>query len=155
MQTENVYTPFADLEVDFDDNKIILARWSTKKTAKSKKYHHPILANLSTQISKYSKEPKFSFSYRFPENGTIFQKNVWKLISQIPAGSTLTYSDIADHLNSSPRAVGNACRDNPLPLLIPCHRVVGKNSHGGFMGHKAGDELNLKMSLLLHESAIN
>ena len=70
------------------------------------------------------------------ENGTEFQKKVWKLISAIPYGETRTYGELAMSLGSVhyARAVGGACNANPLALVIPCHRVVGRNSIGGFAG---------------------
>lgn len=80
--------------------------------------------------------------------GTIFQRNVWKLIDKIPYGETRTYSQIATSLNSHPRAVGQACKANPVILLTPCHRVVGKNSMGGF----SGDFGPIKKKLLELES---
>ncbi len=83
--------------------------------------------------------------------GTDFQQNVWKRLLQIPLGSTATYGQLADELNSSPRAVGNACRGNPCPLVIPCHRVVGKSGLGGFSGQVSGPKLAIKRWLLTHE----
>ena len=72
----------------------------------------------------------------FLQKGTKFQKKVWELISQIPYGETRTYGELARQLGSIgySRGVGQACRANPLPLLIPCHRVVGSQNLGGFSG---------------------
>jgi len=84
-------------------------------------------------------------------SGTEFQKKVWRILSLIKPGQTRTYGDIARQLNSSPRAVGNACRRNPVPIFIPCHRVVAASGRGGFMGHTSGEPLEIKEWLLRHE----
>ncbi len=83
--------------------------------------------------------------------GTVFQKSVWKELRKIPLGETRTYGEIAKKLNSSPRAVGNACRKNPVPIIVPCHRVVSANGIGGFAGKTKGREINIKRWLLNHE----
>lgn len=73
---------------------------------------------------------------------------------EIPAGETRTYGDIAAELDSSPVAVGQACGRNPVPLVVPCHRVVGTGWVGGFSGETEGDRVALKRRLLEHESAL-
>ena len=83
--------------------------------------------------------------------GTEFQNRVWQILSSISPGKTRTYGDIAKQLGSSPRAVGNACRRNPVPIFIPCHRVVSTSGRGGFMGHTSGEPLAIKEWLLAHE----
>lgn len=82
---------------------------------------------------------------------TAFQKTVLQELQKIPYGETRTYGEIAKILNTSPRAVGNACRNNPLPLVIPCHRVVAANSIGGYDGAKSGSLLAIKKRLLENE----
>jgi O-6-methylguanine DNA methyltransferase len=73
-----------------------------------------------------------------PVNGTEFQKKIWRAIAGIPAGQTRTYGELAEAIGSpgAVRAVGSACGRNPLPLFIPCHRVVAAN--GGPGGFSAG-----------------
>ena len=71
------------------------------------------------------------------------------LEGNIHAGDTVTYGQIADNLGSSPRAVGSACGDNPLPIFVGCHRVVGKSNLGGF-AHSAAN-VSIKCWLLKHE----
>ena len=82
--------------------------------------------------------------------GTAFQKSVWKEMSRIPYGKTLTYAQIAKRIGKpkAVRAVGTACGKNPLLVLIPCHRVVGSN--GGLGGYSAG--IPKKVWLLAHEA---
>ncbi len=83
--------------------------------------------------------------------GTPFQLRVWRVLCEIPPGHTLTYGELARRLETSPRAVGGACRANPVPLLIPCHRVVARNGLGGFAGRRQGAWPDLKARLLAHE----
>jgi methylated-DNA-[protein]-cysteine S-methyltransferase len=84
-------------------------------------------------------------------SGTAFQQRVWRALCDIPAGETRTYGELAKMLNSAPRAVGQACRRNPLPILVPCHRVVSAQGIGGYDGADAGVELQRKRWLLCHE----
>ena len=89
------------------------------------------------------------FTAPLDPSGTAFHKRVWKTIMAIPYGEQRTYRDIANILNSSPRAVGGACGRNPIPVIIPCHRVVGSN--GGLTGYTAADGIETKSFLLKHE----
>ena len=84
--------------------------------------------------------------------GTDFQRRVWEQIAGIPPGSTATYGELARRLNGEPRAVGQACGDNRLPLAIPCHRVVATSGIGGFAHHRGGAYERIKRWLLLHEA---
>ena len=69
----------------------------------------------------------------------------------IPPGKVMTYGEVARQLDSSPRAVGNACRANPLPIIIPCHRIVGQTGTGGYGGFRTGKVVEIKHWLLHHE----
>ncbi len=83
--------------------------------------------------------------------GTPFQQRVWSAISQIPPGQTWTYTNLAKQVSSGARAVANACGANPIPLFVPCHRVVAVNGIGGFMQGRNPSSLNIKHWLLAHE----
>ena len=93
---------------------------------------------------------EFHFAYA---DGTPFRQRVWQAIHAIPSGRTLTYGELARKLNSAPRAVGGACGDNRIPLVIPCHRVVASGGIGGFMHASGGDPIAIKQWLLRHERA--
>ena len=86
--------------------------------------------------------------------GTDFQRRVWQALCEIPPGETLTYGGLAERLGSGARAIGGACRENPVPILVPCHRVVGKTGSGGYSGHTQGPMLARKYWLLAHEGAV-
>jgi methylated-DNA-[protein]-cysteine S-methyltransferase len=94
---------------------------------------------------------RFNLPLRLP--GTVFQQRVWRALRDIPPGRTLTYGQLARQLGTGPRAVGGACRANPCPIVIPCHRVVAAHGLGGFAGDLSGRKLAVKRWLLGHEGA--
>ncbi len=103
------------------------------------------------QLDAYFSDPGFSFNLPLLMIGTPYQRRVWRALRRIPAGKTKSYGELAKRLRSSPRAVGNACRANPIPIVVPCHRVVAASGIGGFMGKESGNALRLKRWLLDHE----
>jgi len=103
------------------------------------------------QIERYLADPAYVFDLPFDYAGTAFQCRVWRQISAIPVGRTLTYTDVARALKTAPRPVGGACGANRLPIVIPCHRVLGANGIGGFMRGRGADALAIKRWLLRHE----
>ena len=103
------------------------------------------------QIERYLDDPAYVFDLPFEYAGTAFQCRVWRQISAIPPGRTLTYNDVAKALKTAPRPVGGACGANRLPIVIPCHRVLGANGIGGFMRGRGADALAIKRWLLRHE----
>ncbi len=118
----------------------------------------PLLSPRTTQARKVSRvlrsyftNPRISFRLPLKLSGTAFQQRVWRALRRIPAGRTLSYGVLARKLDTSARAVGNACRANPVPIVVPCHRVVAANGLGGFMGKRSGLSLGRKHWLLEHE----
>jgi len=103
------------------------------------------------QIRKYFKSPKHEFDLPLDLAGTPFQKKVWRKLQKIPVGQTCTYGQLAKQLGTASQAVGNACRANPVPIIIPCHRVVSANGLGGYMGKTKGRSTDIKQWLLNHE----
>ena len=106
---------------------------------------------LGEQLRRYFAEPHSQFEVNMQNQGTAYQRRVWQALQRIPAGQTRTYGELARQLHSSPRAVGNACRQNPVPLLVPCHRVVAATGPGGFGGETQGKRVAMKRWLLAHE----
>ena len=89
------------------------------------------------------------------DSGTEFQRRVWQSLITIPAGKTSSYGELARKLGSAARAIGGACRANPIPIIIPCHRVVSRHGIGGYGGETArGRMLAIKEWLLSHEQVI-
>jgi methylated-DNA-[protein]-cysteine S-methyltransferase len=102
------------------------------------------------QIERYFADPDFPFSLPLKTIGSPFQQKVWQAISSIPRGQVRTYGQIAKHIQSAPRAVGQACGANWFPLVIPCHRVTASGGLGGFAHHddETGFHLGIKRYLL-------
>ena len=103
------------------------------------------------QLRAYFFDSGFAFTLPLELTGTDFQLRVWQALQEIPVGSVLTYGQLAHELGSGPRAVGGACRANPCPILVPCHRVVAAHGRGGYAGATGGRWLEIKEWLLRHE----
>ncbi len=108
-------------------------------------------AKVHRQIMEYFELQRTEFDLPVDIRGTTYQNRVWSEVAKIAYGESLTYGDIAKAINSGPRAVGNACRHNPIPIIIPCHRVVKKGGIGGYCGSVVGKQIQQKDWLLRHE----
>lgn len=113
-----------------------------------------LIASVHDQLQAYLADPHFVFDLPLRLAGTPFRQRVWQALREIPVGETRTYGELARQLRSSPRAVGQALGDNPLPIVVPCHRVVSGAGLGGFNHHAAGAAIEVKRWLLHHEHAI-
>lgn len=114
-----------------------------------------ILREAASQIAAYLQDPSFRFDLPHRLQGSEHQRKVWQRIAAIPSGEVIRYADLAHDIHSVPRAVGGACGANPLPLMIPCHRVVAANGLGGFNARRNGvDWLPVKRWLLKHEGVL-
>lgn len=148
-------TPFANLGLCFEEGVLVGIEYvkpdlNVKPVTTASK-------NVCKQIHDYcsSKLPDMDFNIPLKTSGTEFQRKVWKALQKIPVGEVITYGDLAKRLKTSARAVGNACRNNPIPVVIPCHRVISKTGLGGYAGSTSGDLFKIKEWLLKHESAIS
>ena len=103
------------------------------------------------QLERYRANPDAPFDLPLHVEGTPFQRRLWEALCEIPRGKTLTYGELARRLGGEARAVGQACGDNRLPIVIPCHRVVAANGIGGFAHSTGGYLVEAKRWLLLHE----
>lgn len=115
---------------------------------------NPVARRASRQLTNYFDDGSAHFNLPLAVSGTAFQQAVWRLLRTLPAGESRTYGELAAHLGSGARAVGNACRANPLPIIVPCHRVVAMAGLGGYAGADSGRWLARKRWLLCHEGAI-
>jgi len=106
---------------------------------------------VSSQVTAYFDNPHSEISLPVMTRGSEFQQKVWTEMEKIPVGQTRTYAEIAHVIGSSPRAVGGACRKNPIAVIVPCHRVVSASGIGGYGGHTDGPVLDMKRWLLQHE----
>jgi methylated-DNA-[protein]-cysteine S-methyltransferase len=103
------------------------------------------------QLSTYLENPRFQFDLPIKLAGSMHQLQVWEAMRRIPAGQVRTYGELAEDVGSNARAVGTACGQNPVPIVVPCHRIVAVNGLGGFMGGTGEDTLSIKRWLLKHE----
>ena len=149
-------TPFATLGITTTDKHVTGIRFLTPSTPALVPKRNSIAYLACVQLQAYLDNPQFEFDLPLKFSGTRHRVAVWEAMQKIPAGKTRTYGDIAHDLHSSARAVGGACGANPIPLVVPCHRIVAAGgSLGGFMGELgAGFETAIKRWLLEHEGAL-
>lgn len=105
----------------------------------------PLLREAARQLEAYFSGKLETFDLPLAPKGSAFHQAVFQIMSAIPYGETLTYGDIAGKLNTYGQPVGQACGANPIPIIIPCHRVLSANGLGGYSG--AGG-LDTKITLL-------
>lgn len=150
----SIKTPFAHLGISCVANKLAAVDFiaATNEIIPTE----DSALNICKQIRQYLDNPgaKYQFHISCVLQGTPFQQKVWRELETIPAGEVVTYGELAHRLGTSARAVGNACRKNPLPLVVPCHRVVSTAGLGGYAGDTGGEMLRIKSWLLQHEGAI-
>jgi methylated-DNA-[protein]-cysteine S-methyltransferase len=103
------------------------------------------------QLERYREDPDSGFDLPLLVEGTPFQRRLWDALCEIPRGKTLTYGELARRVGGEARAVGQACGDNRLPIVIPCHRVIAAHGIGGFAHATGGYLLEAKRWLLAHE----
>jgi methylated-DNA-[protein]-cysteine S-methyltransferase len=151
-----VRTPFATLGITATDTHVTGIRFLAPSTPALMPKRNSIAHLACVQLHAYLENPRFEFDLPLQFTGTRHRLAVWEAMQGIPAGKVRTYGEIAHDLRSSARAVGGACGANPIPVVIPCHRVIGSGGGiGGFMGAKAdGFELGIKRWLLGHEGAL-
>jgi methylated-DNA-[protein]-cysteine S-methyltransferase len=141
-----LHSPLGELTVFEEDGSIIALEWGRGAGAGTAT---PLLAAAKRQLDAYFDDPAAPFDLPLAPAGTPFRRRVWQAMREIPAGQVLSYGAIAERLGSSARAVGGACGANPIPIIIPCHRVVGAaRALGGYSG---GEGPDTKRYLLAHE----
>ena len=149
-------TPFATLGITTSPTHVTGIRFLSPSVP-AKAPRRDSLAYLACiQLQAYLDNPCYAFDLPLALSGTHHRLQVWEAMQRIAAGRTRTYGELARELGSSARAVGGACGANPIPVVVPCHRVIAANrSLGGFMGSREdGFELGIKRWLLEHEGAI-
>jgi methylated-DNA-[protein]-cysteine S-methyltransferase len=108
---------------------------------------------VATQLREYFAGTRRDFDLPLAPRGTEFRERVWTALRAIPFGETRTYGDVAAAIEcKAARAIGQANRDNPIPIVIPCHRVIATRGIGGYAGEDGdGKEIDIKRWLLRHE----
>jgi methylated-DNA-[protein]-cysteine S-methyltransferase len=145
-----ISAPFGKLGIRCSDTDLLGVEFLSAKT-KVQPPQGAMAKAICGELEAWLADPKHEIDLPFELDGTHHQCNVWQAMLDIPSGQTLTYGELAKKIGSSAQAVGQACGSNPIPVVIPCHRVVGKTGLGGFMKHAEGDALAIKRWLLAHE----
>ena len=147
MPCLSVHSPLGPLTIVEDDDAIVALDWCwTREMSET-----GLLSLAGNQLASYFEGDLTTFSLPLAPSGTPFQRRVWATMTRIPYGETQSYGGVAEEIDSSPRAVGTACGRNPIPILIPCHRVVGNG--GALVGYSGGEGVETKRYLLAHESS--
>lgn len=126
----NMHTPFGWLNILADEENLLGIRFERGEET----FRSALLDRACSQLEEYFAGERKEFSLPYAMVGTEFQCRVWNVMNSIPYGKVMTYGEVAAGIGNSRacRAVGMACNRNSLPILIPCHRVVGTGWLGGF-----------------------
>src|SRR5712692_3076479 len=139
-------SPVGTLTIDEEDAAIVAIRWADMPFGNGS----PLLAEAAHQLAAYFDGRLSRFDLPLAPAGSPFETRVWSAMQAIPYGETRCYGDLAMAVASAPRAVGGACGKNPIPIVIPCHRVLAKGGLGGYSGEGG---LVTKQRLLALEGA--
>ena len=145
-QQLSLHTPVGDITVSALDDAIVALDWGWS----SMQTPSPLLERARDWLNGFF-DGETNAQIPLRPDGSAFQKRVWDTMAAIPFGRTRSYGELARELDTAAQAVGNACGANPIPILIPCHRVVGASGLGGYSG---GHGLTTKTSLLRLEGRL-
>jgi methylated-DNA-[protein]-cysteine S-methyltransferase len=146
MPQLSLHTPLGPLTLSAEDDAIVAVDWGWGRDQTAS----PLLRAASEQVHAYFDRALKQFDLPLAPAGTPYRQRIWAALRNIPYGETRTYAEIAATAGGSPRAVGGANGANPLPIIIPCHRVVATGGIGGYSG---GDGIPTKRFLLTLEQA--
>ena len=145
-------SPVGRLALQAEGETLTGVRWAGAGERARNDKPSPVLKEARRQLERYFAGKLKAFDLPLAARGTDFQKSVWKMMREIPYGGTATYGGMAMALGSGPRAVGMACGRNPIPIIVPCHRVLASGGkEGGFSG---GQGLPTKRKLLALEGVV-
>lgn len=149
MYVASLESPLGKVYVESDGDRI--TRVSFKNLGRGRGGKAPkMLAEAVIQLQAYFAGRRKKFDLPLYQVGSVYRKQVWQRLGRIPFGKALTYEQLADEVGGNGRSIGTACGDNPLLILVPCHRVLGKN---GLLTGYAG-EIWRKKWLLEHEGVL-
>ncbi len=130
MATAALQTEIGWIEVSADHDAITHLYWRGVQPVRLQS--SPLVKEAVRQLHAYFEKRLTQFDLPISADGTGFAKDVWDVMLSIPYGETLTYGDVAARLQAPAQAVGQACGQNPIAIVIPCHRIVGTNWMGGY-----------------------
>ncbi|GHA51704.1 methylated-DNA--protein-cysteine methyltransferase [Amylibacter ulvae] len=135
-----IKTPVGFVSVVEQDGAITQLNWGGENSGT----RTGLIKSALFQLEQYFNNDRDEFDLPLNPEGSLFQQLVFRQMSKIPKGRTVTYGDIATALDAPAQAIGQACGANPIPIIIPCHRVLGANSLGGYSG-EGGVETKVKL----------
>jgi len=147
MPSLSISSAVGPLVLDEADGALVAIRWAADRTGNGS----PLLAEAARQLEAYFVGKLTDFDLPLRPAGSEFEQRVWAGMQAIPYGKTRSYGELAARIGSAPRAVGGACGKNPIPIVIPCHRVLAKTGLGGYSGSGG---LKTKQTLLALEGAL-
>ncbi len=142
-------SPFGQIMIEANDRALV-ALWlpgARPLESRSTPRRSVILSLVAQQLEEYFAKERREFSLPLEMSGTQFQRRVWDELSLIPYGTTISYGTLAQRIGHprSSRAIGQANARNPIPIIVPCHRVVASNGLGGYAGGLAMKETLLQL----------
>ena len=142
MASLSINTPVGHLSLIEDQDALVAVEWGAVANSDDS----TLLLETKTQLNAYFDGRLTEFDLPLSPSGTAFQQQVWAEMRKIPYGKLRTYGNLAVAIGSSPRPVGGACARNPIPIILPCHRVVGND--GEMAGYSGGRGVLTKQQLL-------
>jgi methylated-DNA-[protein]-cysteine S-methyltransferase len=144
MPELSLTSPYGTLTVTAENGQITQLRWGGTAADDT-----PLLAEAAAQLTAYFAGTLQVFDLPIALRPSL-QGEVMRAMCAIPFGETRTYGDLAKALGAPSQAIGQACGANPIPIIVPCHRILGTNGLGGYSG---GGGIETKVALLKHEGA--
>lgn len=152
MAVRYMDSPVGRLALGGDEEFLTGVRWAERSERSPRHPRNALLEEAARQLAGYFARTLRRFDLPLGGPGSPFQQRVWAMMRDIPYGETATYGGIAMALGSGPRAVGMACGRNPIPIVVPCHRVLGSGGKEG--GYSGGRGLPTKRQLLRLEGVV-
>lgn len=146
MPVLNIPSPVGPLTLVENDGALVRLGWGDMQDDLPDGQPTSLLADAARQLAAYFDGTLTRFDLPLAPPGSDYQKRVWRAMNEIPYGETWTYGELAERAETVPRAVGGACGANPIPVILPCHRVVAANGGAGGFSGKGG--LKTKTALL-------
>lgn len=149
LHSHTVSSPLGPLTLTADESHLVALDFpGTLAATTDGAPNHPVLAQAVRELAEYFQGSRREFHTPVLLEGTPFQRSIWRALQDIPHGQTLSYGELgrrAGHPGSA-RAVGGAVGSNPIPIIVPCHRVMGAS--GAITGYSGGDGVSTKKALL-------
>jgi methylated-DNA-[protein]-cysteine S-methyltransferase len=134
MPCLSISSPIGQLTIEEAGDVIVAIRWDDAPAERSAGNGGALLAEAAEQLDAYFAGRLTRFDLPLAPSGSPFETRVWTAMRAIPYGETRCYGDLAEIVGSAPRAIGRSCGRNPIPIVIPCHRVLAKTGPGGYSG---------------------